>query len=363
MKYLILILIFLGFATKCFSQYCFIEDTTVVPNLKSGTNNFVPGSPLKHLRVIIHFIQKDDGTGNFNENDDGLTPSNDFSGYDFAKYILDYANNLLDNNQAMRLQPFGIVPVYDPGYRYKLSGVFFWKNSTLYDDYGALSNLQTNYGQGTNDAINIFITSLQGNTGGYTRYIGDKAVLLFKPYANYIASIDNNNNWYNRASATIINHEVGHCLNLYHTVMTNSGTCKASWDDFCDDTPSIQQMLDINEPSPCCWNDIHCSNNLMDYNADQQSITPDQLEHVHSALNDEKLNFCECNYYTTTLNINNFNNNSGAFIARNIVISGSTSVIETGRTVYLECDDVTFDSGFEVEIGGKLNVLVNPVCN
>ncbi|WP_167609429.1 M43 family zinc metalloprotease [Maribellus sediminis] len=363
MKYLLLTLISFSCAISSFSQNCFIEDTTVVPDLKSGTNYFVPGSPLKCIRVIVHFIQKDDGTGNFNENDDGLTPSNNFSGYDFAKYILNYANNLLDNNQEMRLQPFGLVPVYDPGYRYKLSGVFFWRNTTLYNDYGALNCLQASYGQSTNDTINIFITSLHGNTGGYVRYIGDNAVLLFKPYTNYIASVNNNNNWYNRASAIVINHEVGHCLNLYHTLMTNSGTCKASWDDFCDDTPSIQQMLDINEPSPCCWNDVHCSNNLMDYNADQQSITPDQLEHIHSALNIEKLNFCECNYYTTTLNINSFNNSSGTYVAKNIIVSGSSAVVKTGKTVYLESDGITFNTGFEVQAGGKLNVLVNSDCN
>lgn len=362
MKHLLFTIIILSSTVPCFSQYCFIADTTAV-NLKSGTNNFDPGDPLKHIRVIIHFIQKDDGTGNFNENDDGLTPSNNFSGYDFAEYIIEYANNLLNNNQEMRLQPFGNVPVYDPGYRYKLSAVFFWKNSASYYDYYALSNLQNNYGQSKNSAINIFITSPQGNTGGYARYIGDNAILLFKPYASYIASVDNNNNWYNRASATLINHEIGHCLNLYHTVMTNGGTCKTDWDDFCDDTPTIQQMLDINEPSPCCWNDVHCSNNLMDYNASQQSITPDQLEYVHSALNNEKLNFCECNYYTMSLNLNTFNNNSGAYIAKDIIVSGLTATITTGKTVYLECNDVTFNSGFEVQTGGKLNVHVNPVCN
>jgi hypothetical protein len=108
----------------CFSQYCYIADTTI-GNLKSATVDYEPGGSIKYLRVIIHFIQKDDGTGNFNENDDGMSPSHDFNGYDYAQYIVDYANDLLENNPPMRLQPFGEVPNYDPGYRYKLSGVFF----------------------------------------------------------------------------------------------------------------------------------------------------------------------------------------------------------------------------------------------
>jgi hypothetical protein len=362
MKYLILIQIALCCSLSSYSQFCYVADPTAV-NLKSGTNNFVPGNPPKYIRVIIHFIQEDDGTGNFNAVDDGMSPANDFSGYDFAAYIIDYANNLLENNQEMRLQPFGDVPVYDPGFRYRLSGVFFWKNSTLYSDYNALTNLQNSYGQSTNSAINIFITSPQGSTGGYARWIGDNTVLLFKPYSNYIQSVENSNNWYNRASATIINHEVGHCLNLYHTIMTNGGTCQATWDDFCNDTPTIQQMLNLNEPNPCCWNDTHCSNNLMDYNADQQSITPDQLEHVHSALNNEKLNFIKCNYQTANLNISDFDNNSGAYIAENITVSGSSAIIVNGKTNYLECDEVTFDTGFEVEAGGKLIVHINSSCN
>jgi hypothetical protein len=263
----------------------------------------------------------------------------------------------------MRLEPFGDVPIYDPGYRYKLSGVFFWKNTTLYYDFDALSSLQSNYGQSINSAINIFITSPQGNKGGYVYEIGDKSVLLFKPYTNYIASITNNNTWYNRASAIIVNHEVGHCLNLYHTMLTNWGTCSVSSDDFCEDTPSIQQMLDLNEPDPCCWNDVYCSNNLMDYNADMQSITPDQLEHVHSALNNAKLNYQKCNYQTTSLSINTFNSNSGAYIAQNITVSGSTAVVTNGKTVFIECNNVIFDSGFEVQLGGKLNVNLDTSCN
>lgn len=345
-----------------FSQECYVEDTTAV-NLKSATSGYTPGSPVKYVRIIIHFIQKDDGTGNFNEENDGMTPANDFSGYDYANYIVNYANYLLVNNQPMRLQPFGEVPVYDPGYRYKLSGVFFWKNSTLYYSFFALNSLFNNYGQSTNSAINIFITSPQGSTGGYARSIGDKTALLFKPYVNYIESVNNNNSWYNRASAIIMNHEIGHCLNLYHTLMTNRGICKNDWDDFCDDTPTIQQMLDLSEPNPCCWNDTHCSNNFMDYNANMQSITPDQLDHIHSALDNEKLNFIKCNYQTTSLNISTFGNNSGAHIAKYITVSGSSAVIPNGKTVYLEGDEVILDSGFEVQAGGKLNILVNPECN
>jgi hypothetical protein len=122
-------------------------------------------------------------------------------------------------------------------------------------------------------------------------------------------------------------------------------------------------MLALGLPSPCCWNGDDCSNNFMDYNADQNSITPDQLNRIHYELNGAKLNFIECNYQTSSLNISTFNNNSGAYIAQSITVSGSSAIIAAGKTVYLECNGVTLDSGFEVQAGGKLNVLINSQCN
>lgn len=361
MKKITLVLILLS-TLPAFSQYCQVADPSNV-NLKSAAFNYVPGSPLKYIRIIIHFIQKDDGTGNFNETNDGMSPANNFNGYDFASYITNYANSLLEDNHSMNLQPFGNVPVYDPGYRYQLSGVFFWRNSTLYNSYGALNSLQTIYGQSTNSAINIFITSPQGNTGGYARQIGDNAVILFRPYTNYVESVNNNNGWYNRASGIIINHEVGHCLNLFHTMLTNGGICDNKWEDYCNDTPTIQQMLNLSKPDPCCWNDVYCSNNLMDYNAEMQSITPDQLDRIHSSLTNDKLNFTACNYQNNSLTISTFGNNSGEYIAKYITVSGTSSIIPNSKTVYIEGDEITLNSGFEVQLGGKLNIYTNPSCN
>jgi hypothetical protein len=63
--------------------------------------------------------------------------------------------------------------------------------------------------------------------------------------------------------ATLMNHELGHCFGLSHSWNT---------DDGCDDTPK----------NPGCWNygSPPCeipSNNMMDYNAYQNAITPCQI--------------------------------------------------------------------------------------
>ena len=219
-------------------------------------------------------------------------------------------------------------------------------------------NLQNNYGQSTNSTINIFITSPQGSTGGYVRYYDDNAVLLFTPYLNYQNSVLYNNFWFNRASATILNHEVGHCLNLLHTILTGGGTCCTACDDFCSDTPSIVDLINIGEPSHCCWNGDTCSNNMMDYNADQQSITPEQLNRVHLTLENSKHYFLSGNYAQSNLHINSFINGSGAYIAEKVYISGP-AIINDGEKVYIECKEVTFDSGFEIQLGGSLDVEIN----
>jgi hypothetical protein len=62
-------------------------------------------------------------------------------------------------------------------------------------------------------------------------------------------------------------HELGHCLGLQHTWAGNDG---------CDDTPKNPGCWNYGEP-PC---DV-VSNNVMDYNAYQDAITPCQLAKVN----------------------------------------------------------------------------------
>ncbi len=84
--------------------------------LKS-TTTFTPTGNIKNIRVIVHYLLKDDGSGNFNEEDDGLEPANDFSGYEYAEYLIDIMNNHMSNPCEMHLQPFGNIPVYDCEFR------------------------------------------------------------------------------------------------------------------------------------------------------------------------------------------------------------------------------------------------------
>jgi hypothetical protein len=79
--------------------------------------------------------------------------------------------------------------------------------------------------------------------------------------------------------ATTLAHEFGHCMGLLHTVARG-----AALNDYCDDTPTYPQ-------NPGCWNGDGCSNNLMDYNADQNALTACQLGRMHLHLQGRKGDF------------------------------------------------------------------------
>lgn len=332
-----------------------ILDTTI-NNLK-GAYNFTPSGNIKNIRLIFHFILKNDGTGNFNETNDGLTPSSNFSGYEYANYMVGLLNSHIENPCEMHLQPFGIIPIYDPEYRFTLVGTFFWRSTSNYT--AGLSTLYNSYAKNTNDCINVFLVHDVNSSGGYVRYLGDNAVWSGIHYSKYIEAVNNNNMWYNSYTQRLINHEIGHCFNLHHTLMSGGGTCLNNYNDYCDDTPTIQDMLNIGEPNPCCWNGANCSNNLMDYNASKCAITPDQLGRIHEELNGDKYDSWINHFDVSVLNICNITM-SESYIAETINFSQNcTSVINDGITVFINASQVILHPDFEIKKGGMLIINTN----
>lgn len=311
----------------------------------------------KYIRLIIHFLLKDDGTGNFNEVNDGLSPANDFNGYEYAEYIVDYMNSHMSNPCEMHLQPFGPIPVYDCEYRFELVGTYFWRSTANYN--AGLTTLQNAYGKNTNECINIFLIHDETSQGGYVRYLRDIAVWSGTHYQSYIQAVENENPWYNSSTQRLLNHEIGHCFNLHHTLMSGGGTCINDYNDYCDDTPTIQDMLNLGEPDPCCWNALHCSNNLMDYNAQKCALTPDQLARVHEELDNDKYYFRRNHFINSQVDICNINN-SNTYIGEKVTISNNcTSVINNGTAVFINASEVELFPGFEIELGGSLYILIN----
>ena len=252
------------------------ENTNPNPDLARATCD----PNIVYIRVAYHFIQEDNGTGNFTKTDDGQGNSN-YNGYQRADDIIKYANEkLADNHDPWLKAPGEDYPNPTPTItiRYVLTGVYFHKNSTHINAHHFNYDLHDLYGVDKANTINI-----------YDRFFPDPKVnggaTLRKPRANvttynkYLAdlAINDPNLGLNQA-AWVVNHENGHVLNLYHSWVPN---------DHCPDTV----------PNPGCWNyvenDSICgdwaviSNNVMgitSYNRTVPAFTCDQIERMETEL-------------------------------------------------------------------------------
>ena len=108
------------------------EPTSIDSDLKSMPICTSP-SATKVVRVNIHYIANDNGTGNFKESHDGLG-NNNYNGYLFADDIVHRANELWASHDNGTVQPWlysGTVQPSNPPMRIRLilNGVYFHNNS------------------------------------------------------------------------------------------------------------------------------------------------------------------------------------------------------------------------------------------
>ncbi len=236
-------------------------------------------SLVKYIRVNFHIVLRDDGTGNFTETTDPFgDPS--YNGYQRAEDIINKANEELANNAGMwRKAPGVFYPVNPPEnkVRYLLTGVYFHRNTQIYESPWYDFAVHDLYGVNTDTEINVYSIPLPEGSDGRepsgvantvygTSNLATKIEDALENYLNYPE-------WSLEHFAANLNHEVGHLLKLLHT-----------WDrdDECEDTPKgdlydyngngiledPQERIncwDFNSTPPCNdWDNI--SNNIMDYN-------------------------------------------------------------------------------------------------
>lgn len=259
------VLIFLLFCgTFGFSQkYCGTEVSGSNLDLLSlpCINMDIDEVPIKTIRVTFHIFQKDDGSGNIQNDSEG------------NNYLDDIAWSM--NHYMINLPMFDYTtssPYYtDSKIRYEVVDTHFWKNTEMWKkgNYKTSAKGDSLYDFIMSQPIPYKTTSVHlfmpGNFPGIEQDFGGVACGLqcnkwstaIGVYYKFINSSPSNRNHWDPAK--VFRHELGHNFGLHHTFHHSEN---------CSDTPPLN---------------VWSTNNMMDYGS-QQSLTQCQLSQMHKWL-------------------------------------------------------------------------------
>jgi hypothetical protein len=271
------------------------EEVTLSENAKTNIVHPCGSTGTVNLRVIVHFMLKDDGTGNLNEFNDGRVgdpipsgaPSDyhyQWNGYRFAAELIHAANTIMIPNDTLERTPFSTCSplsyprpqVFDKRILYTLQGVYFHRSNTAYNQYYTYhtDNYHTSYAVKKDSCIQIYIFANTTGPSGYVHRVpadNNNIACFVKNYwqaYNATSYTWENIIWsYQVALHKILNHEIMHLLGLWHTNDTRE------YNDYCQDTPNCPDKSGYNTiindgPCPYC----------------QTILTPDQLDRVYTTL-------------------------------------------------------------------------------
>ena len=281
-------------------------------------------APPYYIRVNIHFILDGNGLGNFTETDDGgsnnaadwniagnwnygsantplptLDPDPNYNGYKFAENVILAANVQWQTNPRMQLPTGNSTPNPDKGVMFVLNGVYFHRDAALYKydpvnlaapQSGVYATDQFDtYGVNKPNEINVFLMgqatspNLTPSDGQWIYGTGVGAGIGYQAGNNWVKVGNawrihlinrlpsrNNANAVPGAMASILNHEIGHLVNLKHPFQGGNG---------CADTP-------VNSSSGA-------GNNLMDYGT-QIALTPCQIGIAQNEVSTYYGNYSTC---------------------------------------------------------------------
>jgi hypothetical protein len=199
----------------------------------------------------------------------------------FTMEMIEKCNAKLRQNSKMHLPLRNNTPVLPVPWYYVLApdpaipgheGIYFDHDTALYFyRHGKNSNrtsrdVVNKYGVNTDSVINIFMMPHHPDSVGRPDYraVGTGIVLGSSLKIAQVFTPD----LIPESCVGLLNHEIGHGLGLSHTWGGNDG---------CEDTPNHTNCWYYTDTPPC---DSLVSNNLMDYNAWQVSVTPCQIGRV-----------------------------------------------------------------------------------
>ncbi len=243
-------------------------------------------TPVKHIRIAVNIFT---GPGTIQNTEASVNAIN--------QMIL-YLNDFYTKVDSATYPIAGMVGLTDTKIRFDLDGrIFFYEGTSLYNNTSmpVLEKYIVGIDSTRLDNLNIYITD-----GGkaspyaippYPRFIlkdgsGSTAASLYGSQGVYISSLNPS-----YVNAQTLAHEIGHCLDLFHTY--NPSCCHETCD--ASDPEYLYDVFGANPPDYCweiggfackitpgkntCTNNIMGGNNMLNY-----FFSPMQIGKMHRAL-------------------------------------------------------------------------------